>query len=138
MKSKKYFILAIRILVGLIFIFSGITKIINPLGFAQDIQNYQIVPEFISFWTALILPWLELICGIFLLTGILVRGSSFWISSMLFVFILLIISVLVRGQEIDCGCFGFIGHKVDWTLLLQDLILFSLSLTILVSSLKRK
>jgi|Deesub1362B_J571_1020462.scaffolds.fasta_scaffold00243_12 uncharacterized membrane protein YphA (DoxX/SURF4 family) len=134
--EKNYFYHLIRILIGAIFIFSGITKIINPLKFAQDILNYQIVSESISFWIALILPWLELICGIFLITGIVIRGSSFLISCMLFIFIFLIFSVLIRGEQIDCGCFGFIRQKVSWGLLMQDLILFSLSLTILISYIK--
>ena len=134
--EKNYFYNLIRILLGAVFIFSGITKIVNPLKFAQDILNYQIVSEIISFWIALILPWLELICGIFLITGILIRGSSFLISCMLFIFIFFVLSVLVRGEQIDCGCFGFISHKVSWTLLMQDSILFLLSLIILISSMK--
>jgi uncharacterized membrane protein YphA (DoxX/SURF4 family) len=100
---------------------------VDPLKFAQDILNYQIFSEQISFWTALILPWIELLCGVFLISGIAIRGSSFLISGMLILFIILISITLIGGKKIDCGCFGFLSHTVDWSLLVQDLILLIFS-----------
>ncbi|MFQ6082029.1 MAG: MauE/DoxX family redox-associated membrane protein [Candidatus Aminicenantia bacterium] len=134
--DNKYSILIFRLIVGGVFIFSAIAKIIQPLGFAQDISNYQLFSQDIAFFSALILPWIELLCGLSLISGIAIRGSSFLISGMLIFFITILIITLLQGKQIDCGCFGFFSHPVSWSLVVQDGVLFFLSLSIFFYSLK--
>lgn len=122
-----------RLILGGVFIWAGIIKITNPLGFAQDISNYQVFPQSISFFLALFLPWIEVICGVFILTGLFLRSSSAFLTCLLAGFLVLIIVTLIRGIDVECGCFGGLGRQVDYKLLLTDSALLFFSLNIFFS-----
>jgi uncharacterized membrane protein YphA (DoxX/SURF4 family) len=123
--SNKYLILAIRLVLGVVFIYASVDKIIHPAAFAQNIYNYRMLPDgFINFM-ALTMPWLELICGGLIIAGVFVRGSAFLIGFMLLVFIVAISFALVRGLDISCGCFSQAGgHTVAVDLLVRDVLMF--------------
>lgn len=117
-------------MVGGIFIWAGLLKIFDPLGFAQAIANYRVFPRWMSFMLALVLPWMEVIWGAFLVLGLFRRSSALFLSLFLVGFLILIVSNIVRGIDIDCGCFGRFSQKVDYKLLLTDGILLFFSLNI--------
>lgn len=103
---NKYILLLIRIFLAFIFIYAGIEKISDPAAFSDAISNYKLLPlHFVNIF-AIILPWTELVAGILLLFGILVRENSFIISSLIIIFLIAIGISLIRGLNIDCGCFG--------------------------------
>jgi uncharacterized membrane protein YphA (DoxX/SURF4 family) len=123
--SNKYFILAIRLVLGFVFIYASIDKIVHPGEFAQAIYNYRMLPHWTVNFMALVMPWLELFCGILIAVGIFFRGSAFMIGVMLAVFIIAISSALVRGLDISCGCFSVEGgHGVAVDLLIRDILMF--------------
>ena len=130
MINNRYLHYLFRLVLGGVFIWAGIIKITNPLGFAQDISNYQILPQSISFFLALFLPWIEVICGVFIITGLFLRSSSLFLCGLLGGFLILIIVTLIRGIDVECGCFGSLGRQVDYKLLLTDCALLFLSLNI--------
>jgi len=130
MINNRYLHYLFRLILGGVFIWAGIIKITNPLGFAQDIANYQLLPQSISFFLALFLPWIEVICGVFILTGLFLRSSSFFLSCILAGFLFLIIVTMIRGLDVECGCFGSLSRQVDYKLLLADSALLFLSLNI--------
>jgi putative oxidoreductase len=119
-----------RLVVGGVFIWAGVLKIVDPLGFAQNIKNYRIVGHDISFFLALILPWLEVFCGIFLIIGFWQRASALLTSAMLLGFIALVVITIARGIDIDCGCFGQFSRKLDYKLLMSDCLFLFFSLNI--------
>lgn len=123
-----------RIMLGGVFIWSGILKVKEPLEFAQNVANYRIFPVEISFLVALVLPWIELICGVFLIVGLFRRASALVLAGLLCAFLVLIISTMVRGIDVDCGCFGSIGRKVDYLLVLTDAFLLYLASHIFLSN----
>ena len=131
MIRNKYFLLALRLIVGGVFFASGLLKVGDPLVFAQDIKNFRMVSHEVSFITALILPWIEILCGALLITGILRRPSALLASGLLIGFIILVGVTMARGIDTDCGCFGSLSHKADWWLLLQDGVLLLMSLSVL-------
>ena len=130
MINNRYIHYLFRLILGGVFIWAGIIKITNPLGFAQDIANYQVFPQSLSFFLALFLPWIEVICGVFILTGLFLRSSSALLTCLLAGFLVLIIVTLIRGIDVECGCFGSLGRQVDYKLLLTDGALLFLSLNI--------
>lgn len=130
MIRNKYILFAFRLLVAGVFIWAGLLKIFDPLGFAQNIANYRVFPQGISFFLALFLPWIEVICGASLIVGIFRGASSLLLSGLLSVFLVLIILTILRGIDIDCGCFGSIGRKIDYKLVLMDSVLLFFSLNI--------
>ncbi len=119
--SNKYLLLFSRIILGVVFIFASIEKIAFPELFALNVQAYKILPTSLVNITALIVPWMELICGIFLISGVFVRSSSVILSGLLVVFIILIFSALLRGLKIDCGCFGSTSTPVSWIRIIEDI-----------------
>jgi len=119
-----------RLILGGVFIWAGIIKITNPLGFAQDIANYLIFPQNVSFFLALLLPWIEVICGVFIITGLFLRSSSAFLSCILVGFLILIFVTMIRGIDVECGCFGSLSQQVDYKLLLTDGALLFISLNV--------
>jgi uncharacterized membrane protein YphA (DoxX/SURF4 family) len=116
-----------RFILGAIFIYAGVQKIFVPAEFSQSIQNYMILPAALTNLVAIFLPWLEIYCGMLLLAGIFVRASAILLSLMNLVFILALFSAVIRGLDINCGCFGS-DTPVDWFKMLENLILLALSL----------
>jgi uncharacterized membrane protein YphA (DoxX/SURF4 family) len=55
---------------------------------------------------AFLLPWIEIILGIFLVVGIKIREVSFIISNLLIIFIIALIIRNINGGQGDCGCFS--------------------------------
>jgi len=130
MIRNKHILFTFRLTVGGIFTWAGLLKIIDPHGFAQSIANYNIFPQGMSLFLALVLPWIEVICGIFLISGIFRKASTIIISGSLAIFLILIAVSILRGLDIDCGCFGNLGRKVDYKLILLDSLLLFFSLNI--------
>ena len=130
MINNRYLHYFFRLILGGVFIWAGIIKITNPLGFAQDIANYQVLPNSLSFFLALFLPLIEVICGVFIITGLFLRSSSFFLSCILAGFLFLILVTMIRGIDVECGCFGSLSRKVDYKLLLTDSALLFFSLNI--------
>jgi putative oxidoreductase len=135
---NKYLLFAFRLIVGGLFIYAGILKIADPLGFAQDIKNYRLLPQEICFFTALILPWLEVLAGACLIAGLFKKTSALLISGMLAFFIVLVAVTMIRGLDVECGCFGTFSRKADWGLIVEDLIMLGMSLTVALTSHPRK
>lgn len=104
--GNKYFLWVIRIVIGIVFIYASFYKIISPFDFAKSIRNYDMMPIELVNLPAIILPYLEFICGILLITGKMRKGTSFWMIIMLVGFIIGLTQAYMRGLDIDCGCFN--------------------------------
>jgi putative oxidoreductase len=94
------------VIVGGIFIYAGAIKAVDPVRFASDIDNYKILPWSIGVWLAFYLPWLEIFCGIALITRRLYLGGLSILTALVCVFTVATIAAKVRGLDITCGCFG--------------------------------
>ena len=101
----------LRLALGGVFVYAGAAKIFNPQLFAQEIDQYALLPHGFLNLIALILPWLEFICGIMVVLGVWLRASALLTGGMSLVFFLAVSSVLVRGLKIKCGCFGTVGQS---------------------------
>lgn len=122
--SNKYVVFAARVILGVVFIYASLDKIQHPGEFAQAIYNYRMVPNVVINVMAIVLPWLELICGILIIVGVFVRGSALLIGAMLAVFIIALSSALMRGLDISCGCFTLEGGRsVAANTLVEDILL---------------
>lgn len=118
--SNQYLNLVARIFIGWIFIYAAIGKIADPVTFSKEISNYQIMPMgFINFF-ALALPWLELFNGLFLLFGVRIKANSLISGSLMFVFIVAILTAMLRGLNINCGCFAHKIVYVGWAKILEN------------------
>lgn len=130
--SNKYLLISIRIVLGFVFIFAAISKASEPEEFARAIANYKLLPIFLINILAITLPWIEICAGMLLLFGISVKENSAILSGLLLVFIIAITISLIRGLNIDCGCFGTIGGtKVGIQKILENIGLLLLGLILI-------
>ena len=74
LKNQKL-ILLFRLILGFVFIYASIDKIINPMEFSDNIDNYHITPVFVNNIGALVLPWIELVVGVCLIFNVLFDGA---------------------------------------------------------------
>ena len=125
--QKTLLLATIRLILGMTFIYSSYHKIEDPAEFARVIFAYGVFPEFTINILAIVLPFVELVCGFCLIFNLLPGSSVLLINVLLACFSLLIFFNLVRGHQFDCGCFSF-GAASHSTLanvysLVRDLIL---------------
>ncbi|MBS1516972.1 MAG: DoxX family membrane protein [Bacteroidetes bacterium] len=137
--SNKYFLILLRLIVGGLFIYASLDKLYHQEEFSKAIYNYKFLPEIFINIFAIIIPYLELISGIFLVLGIFKRGSSFVITALLFVFIIALTQAYFRGLDISCGCFSLetVSEKSDiLQRIIEDILLIISSIIIYTQSLK--
>lgn len=103
----------LRILLGIIFIYASLDKIVHPKAFATAIHNYQILPDDLVNLAALILPWLELVIGALMLANRWVPGALMWINLLMIIFAGSLIFNLLRGVNVYCGCFSTRIQEAD-------------------------
>ncbi|PWB76450.1 DoxX family protein [candidate division GN15 bacterium] len=133
--DNDYLTLLSRLLVGGMFIYAAFYKIVDPAAFAKSIWFYHLVPgKFINLM-ALVLPWLEVTCGIAVIIGFWHRGAKLWANIMLIVFIAALGSTIVRGISIDCGCFRAAKSATHsaWNSLWFDVVALVFALQLLIS-----
>jgi len=115
-----------RIILAAFFLAAGVLKAIDPIRFAEDIRNYQLLPDPLPALSALILPWLEIFAALAVLSGRLYRGGLVLLGGMLAVFLVALTSAWVRGLDIRCGCFGDTGGDTSnypWSLFRNGVLL---------------
>lgn len=134
--SNRLVILALRIAMGALFIYAGVPKMGNPQAFADSIATFQLLPpQFINL-VALALPPFEIIVGLMLLLGWKLRPAAFSVLFLSVVFALAILQALVRGLQVDCGCFGSGEPSIlkTWISLGRDLLLMGAATLVYLAS----
>ncbi len=94
-----------RIILGFVFIFASYHKILDPASFSENIHNFHLTPTAVENIAGIVLPWLELILGVFLLFGVFLEGSTSLTIGLYIFFIIILSQAVFRGIDIHCGCF---------------------------------
>jgi putative oxidoreductase len=115
----------IGLIVGGIFIYAGVIKVMDPTGFARDIDNYHMLPWAVSVRLAFYLPWLEILCGLAVFCGLFYRGGLLILNALISIFIMASIVAKARGLDVICGCFGHASRYFSfaWHLTLDFILL---------------
>jgi len=121
MKDKiiKIILEAARVIVGVVFVFSGFVKSIDPLGTAYKISDY-LHAFHLEFFNPLALPasiglsGIEMLIGLLLLVGIYRRFST--IIALLFILVMdgVTLYLAIANPISDCGCFGDALILTNW------------------------
>jgi uncharacterized membrane protein YphA (DoxX/SURF4 family) len=98
--GRTVFVWVARLAVGLLFIYTGYTKVLDPATFVKEVRTYTLMPLALSNATALILPWVEIFAGLLLIAGLWRREGRVLLAAMLIVFI----GAKAAGYKGDCGC----------------------------------
>lgn len=138
-RSKKSNILLwiSRLFVGLLFIFSGLIKANDPMGFGFKLQEYFHVfhMNFLndySTWIAVIICALEIILGALLLLGIAGKKVAWGLLLLIIFFTFLTFYSAFFEVVTSCGCFGDAIPLTPWQSFIKDLILFAFILYIFI------
>jgi putative oxidoreductase len=130
----------VDLIIGGVFIYAGAIKALDPIGFANDIDNYKILPWAIGVRLAFYLPWLEILCGLALIARRLYLGGLSILTALVSIFIVATVAAKVRGLDITCGCFGHASKNWGFsTHLALDLALLGATICLLrISSRKSR
>jgi uncharacterized membrane protein YphA (DoxX/SURF4 family) len=116
-----------RLVVAITFVVAAIPKTGDLLGFAEDIRAYQVFPVWSTHMLAALVPMVELVGAAAVVSGRdrWVRAGSVVLGVLTVAFIALIASVIVRGIDLECGCFGkqAEAEAVGWPTLWRDVAL---------------
>lgn len=120
------FILAFAI--GAVFIYAGVLKAWDPIVFASDIRNFHILSWPLGVRLAFYLPWLEILCGLALITGWLRKGAVGILTGLMVIFIVATVAARIRGIDLSCGCFGSAAKNLpfSWHLIIDFALLAGL------------
>jgi uncharacterized membrane protein YphA (DoxX/SURF4 family) len=117
-----------RLLFGAVFVYSGVAKMIDASDFATVIFNYQILPARMVYGAAMVISSVELICGLALCAGVLIRGAALVLNTLMVIFLGAMGLAIARGLDVSCGCFGGAGQAVTWQTLLRDALILAIGL----------
>lgn len=124
----RFFYHGARLILGVIFIYASYDKILNPGAFAEVIYNYRILPDPLINITAIFLPWLEMLMGVFLMFGFWMPGTVMWCNILFVAYIGALCFNLARGLDVDCGCFSTSkGSSITIETILWDAAFLALS-----------
>jgi uncharacterized membrane protein YphA (DoxX/SURF4 family) len=137
-KLLRAILLLLRVVVGGVFVYAAWSKLRDPWTlFAISIDAYHVLPQWAVLVVARTLPWLELLLGVALVIGVFRRISTLAASALLMLFFGLMVRAYVRGEAIDCGCFGP-GEAISPLTLLRDGALLAGSLFLMAMAWRRK
>tara|TARA_Y100000590_G_scaffold31989_1_gene35357 strand:+ start:395 stop:844 length:450 start_codon:yes stop_codon:yes gene_type:complete len=130
-KYYGFFFIVIRFLLGCMWVWASLDKILDSSQFSRDIANFHIIPFGLENLVAIVLPWLELLIGIGLIFGVMVDGAAYISSGLMLLFIVLISQAILRGFNIECGCGLKEGQLVGWEKILENIVFFGASYMVL-------
>ncbi len=100
--------IVIRILLGVMFLAAGWSKLGQTMQTLGAVYSYQIVlPDWLAMGVAMALPWLEIFIGAAVLSGLWTPAVLTAVVLVLAGFTTLTAQAWWRGLPIDCGCFDF-------------------------------
>ncbi len=120
---------------SIVFLASAVPKLRHPKGFILAVLEYRILPARLSWGYGRVLPPLELLLALLLLSGTAVRLAALVGSLLLLSFLLAVGINMARGRTLDCHCFGKARSRpIGWGLLLQDAVLLGAALVLAIST----
>jgi uncharacterized membrane protein YphA (DoxX/SURF4 family) len=100
-----------RLVVAFVFLVGGSQKLLDLPHFYRTIHKYELLPERLTKPIAVTIVWLEVLVGLCLLVDFFTRLVAALALFLLAVFTSIIVLILARGRQVDCGCFGKLYHN---------------------------
>jgi uncharacterized membrane protein YphA (DoxX/SURF4 family) len=124
----RYLKIISRIILGILFVFSGFVKAVDPLGSAYKFHDYFHAFNFgfLDWFTlplAILLCTAEFIAGVSLISGIRIR-TGIWVAGLLMLLFTPLTFILALTNPVsDCGCFGDAVKLTNWQTFGKNIIL---------------
>jgi len=114
----------LRLMLALIFLFSSLAKLRNPSAFVREVSDYQVLPQPLARLFGRLLPFVELITAVLLLSGFLLIVGTGMAAFLLTSFTVVMTVMTTRGRQPKCNCFGTASTShVGWQTILRNLLL---------------
>jgi putative oxidoreductase len=99
-----------RFVLGAVFLLAGVMKIAHLGDFFSDLLSFRVpFPEMFLRIVAVDLPWLEVLAGFGLILNVWPETIRPVVSVLCLVFVLMLGQAVLRGLDLNCGCFGSVG-----------------------------
>ena len=134
-KSKNNILLIARIIFGLVFLFSGFVKAVDPLGTAYKISDYLEAfsltsLDFLAFPASLLLIATEFTIGFNILFNVHLKASTWAASLFMLVMTPVTLYLAISNPISDCGCFGDAIVMTNWQTFYKNVVLCVILATI--------
>ncbi|MEO0505012.1 MAG: BT_3928 family protein [Bacteroidota bacterium] len=135
----KWVVAFARIVVGVLFIISGLIKLNDPVGFSFKLEEYfspgvldlpSLAPYALAI--SLFVVIVEVLLGVFLLIGFKVRFTVWSLLLMIVFFTFLTFYSAYFNKVTDCGCFGDAVKLTPWESFGKDVVLLILIVVLFV------
>lgn len=132
---KKGIVITSRILLGLVFVFSGFVKAVDPLGSTYKIQDYLAAMGLdffapIALAVGIGLAAFEFILGVCLLLGTNLKTTSILTIIMMCFMTPLTLWIAIADPVSDCGCFGDALVISNWQTFWKNIVLMALAILV--------
>ncbi|OIP00383.1 MAG: hypothetical protein AUJ98_07495 [Bacteroidetes bacterium CG2_30_33_31] len=134
-RTNNYVLIISRILIGLLFIYSGFVKGLDPLGFQYRIEDYfyaynlaWALPS--ALFLSILLNAIEFSLGVLLLFNLRVKWVSIITLLVMFLFTATTLNDALNNPVPDCGCFGDALIISNWQTLYKNLVIDALVILI--------
>ncbi len=122
-----------RIVTGLVFMFSGLVKAIDPLGSAYKFHDYFQAfnigfPDKLTLYLAILLCLAEFIAGFSVLTGIRQKTGITVVLILMIIFTPVTFVLAISNPVTDCGCFGDAIHLTNWQTFWKNVVLITMAI----------
>jgi hypothetical protein len=119
------------LVLGAVFVCAAIPKLLRPGEFASAVANYRLLPLSWVNAAALTLPWWELLAAAAIQWRPWRGGGALVLAGLLTIFLCAIASAMLRGLDINCGCYGGESLRVGAVALLVDALLLGAAVFLL-------
>lgn len=134
---KKVWANVCRFLLGIVFIFSGFVKAVDPLGSFYKLQDYLTAfgmsswfPAYVPFFLGVVLSAVEFSVGVFLFLGIRRNMASKLALLLMLVMTPLTLYLALADPVSDCGCFGDAWVLTNWQTFGKNVVLLIVALSV--------
>jgi predicted small secreted protein len=122
----------LSIILSCVFFASALPKLRHPKGFILVVLEYRVLPPELGLLYARLLPPLEFLLALLLVTGTAIRAAGVVAALLLFSFLVAASINLARGRRLDCHCFGHaMQRQIGWGLLVQDGVLLAFTIVLI-------
>lgn len=130
-------LLVIQLAIGTVLLFSGLSKVRDPLGFAHGVEDYEVLPDRLAVIFGLLVVPLEIAIAVSHLTGWWISTAVILGLAMFGSFAVAVAINLARGRSLPCYCFGDGAHETISAQTLVRLLLLIAGEGLLLLSLQR-
>jgi uncharacterized membrane protein YphA (DoxX/SURF4 family) len=128
-------LLLARLLLGAVWAVAGTAKLADREESREAVVRFDLLPDRGARFAGTLLPYLELMLGLSLLSGFGTGAAASGSALLLLVFTAAILANLARGRKVQCHCFGQLGRStLGPGAVLRNLLLFSLAVLLATTS----